>query len=175
MVRIRFLFVVCFSFLLVSCFSIKPQVTKTAGNSWEEFYVSSGVMQYFIKPLSFNNQKQKIDIDFTFRNVSDSVIINYSIFSDKGYTKPEIVFISNELTSIKISNQKTIFSEIIKEQFKIRQTGKISLAEFKTLTQNNIWKISVQNQHEMNRFYGSNKTKKKINAINEILLIPVIS
>ena len=98
----RYLSMVVLSIFVTSCFSIKPQVSKTGSNLWEDFFVSPGVMQYFIKPLSFYNNDRSIEIDFTFRNISDSVTVNYSIYSKTASTQPETVLISNGLTTVSI-------------------------------------------------------------------------
>ncbi len=167
----KFQTAVFMSLILASCFSIKPQVSKTGKNLWEDFFVSPGVMQYFIKPLEFKNKEGNIDIDFTFRNDSDSVTVNYSIYSDQVYTKPEMVIISNELITINIFSPKTLISEMIQKKYKLRQTGKISLAEFKTLIKNNFWTVNLQNGNKKDQYFASQKTKEKIKSIDEHLMI----
>lgn len=168
--RIRTLCIVLLSMLFISCFSIKPQISKTGVNLWEEFYVSPGVIQYFIKPLPFKSQNRNIDIDFTFRNVSDSVTVNYSIFSELTYFHPDTVIISNGLKTVQICSSITLVSEIDQKKYKLRQSGKISLAELKILSRNNNWAITLKNNHELDCFFGSNKTKDKIKSINDNLV-----
>lgn len=167
---IRTLCIVLVSILFISCFSIKPQVSKTGVNLWEEFYVSPGVMQYFIKPLQFKSQNRNIEMDFTFRNVSDSVTVNYSIFSELTYFYPDTLTISNGLKAVHICSSITLVSEIDQKKYKLRQSGKISLAELKILTKDNNWAITLQNNHEMDQLFGSNKTKDKIKSVNDNLV-----
>ncbi len=171
--RLKLIITVCISLLLASCFSIKPQVSKTGKNLWEDFFVSPGVMQYFIKPLSFNNKEYNLDIDFTFRNVSDSVIVNYSIYSNSDNINPDNVFISNVFTTINICCPKTLISENIHKKHKLRQTGKVSLNEFKELTKSNEWTISMQHGNYKVQYFASQKTKKHIGIIDENLMVPL--
>jgi len=161
----KFISIVCLSLLLTSCFSIKPQVSKTGKNLWEDFYVSPGVMQYFIKPLLFKNDERNLDIDFTFRNVSDSVTVNYSIYSDLKFAHPDSMIISNELTAVNICFPKTIISEYVHKKHKLRQTGKISFAEFKSLTKNNLWTITLRNGNKKDQFFASQRTKDKLEKL----------
>lgn len=167
----KFLSAVYVSVLLASCFSIKPQASKTGKHLWEDFYVSPGVMQYFIKPLVFKNNDRNIDIDFTFRNISDSVTVNYSIYSKADYIEPNTIIISNELTKVSAIYPKTIVSEHIQKRHKLRQTGKISLSEFKTLTKNNVWTISIERGTNKVQYFASQKTKKNIEIIERNLMI----
>jgi len=173
--RFKLLSAVCVSVVLGSCFSIKPQASKTGKHLWEDFYVSPEVMQYFIKPLSFKNDDLNIDIDtdFTFRNVSDSVTVNYSIYSKTDYIKPNVVTIANELTQVSVNSPKTIVSENVQKKHKLRQTGKISLNEFTELTKNNIWTITILNENLKTIAYSSQKTRENIEKININLMIPL--
>lgn len=169
--KIRLLSYVILLVLFVSCFSIKPQVTKTGKNLWEDFLVAPGVMQYFIKPLTFVSNDRSIEIDFTFRNISDSVTFNYSIYSNSSYIEPNAIIISNELMQTSAISPNTIFSEHIQKKYKLRQTGKISLSEFKILTKNNIWTISVANDIMNDQYFATQKTNKKIEIINSNLML----
>jgi hypothetical protein len=167
----KFIIFICISLLFASCFSIKPQVTKTGSNLWEDFYVSPGVMQYFIKPLSFNNKEQNLDIDFTFRNVSDSVTVNFSVYSNQENNKPDSLIISNELTTISICCPKTLVSEYVNKKHKLRQTGKLSLNELKALTKNNDWTITIQQGNLKDQYFTTQKTKNNIEKIEKNLMI----
>jgi len=166
----KFVFFVCISLLFSSCFSIKPQVTKTGSNLWEDFFVSPGVMQYFIKPLSFDSKEQNLDIDFTFRNVSDSVTANFSVYSNQKNNKPDSIIISNELTTINICCPKTLISEYVNKKHKLRQTGKISLNEFKALTKNDDWTITIKHGNLKDQYFTTQKTKNNIEKIDTNLM-----
>jgi hypothetical protein len=170
----KFIIFIFIPLLFASCFSIKPQVTKTGSNLWEDFFVSPGVMQYFIKPLSFHNKEQNLDIDFTFRNVSDSVTVNFSVFSNQKINKLDSLIISNELTTISICNPKTLISEYVNKKHKLRQTGKISLNKFKALTKNNNWTITTQHGNLKDQYFLTQKTKNNIEKIDNNLMIQLI-
>jgi len=167
----KFIIFVCISLLFSSCFSIKPQVTKTGSNLWEDFFVSPGVMQYFIKPLSFTNKEQNLDIDFTFRNVSDSVTVNFSVYSNQENNKPDSLIISNELTIISVCCLKTLILEYVNKKHKLRQTGKLSLNELKALTKNNDWTITIQHGNLKDQYFTTQKTKNNIEKIDKNLMV----
>jgi len=164
-----YLYVISCTIILTSCFSIKPGVTKTGKNLWEEFFVSAGVMQYFIKPLTFNNKAARFDIDFTFRNNTDSVTVNYSIFSVQSISTTNRIFLTNKHDTVMIIPTKTFLLESFNQKNKIRQSGKILYSDLKDLTKNETWVITIENEDDKSEFIGLPKTKKKIKLINEEL------
>jgi hypothetical protein len=129
--------------LLPSCFSIKPGVTKTGKNLWEEFYVSQGVSQYFIKPLLFKNEAGHFLVDFTFRNTSDSVTVNFTI---KGVNLPsqrETIFFCSSVDTIHIGKAQTIFRSAGKNGIDSRESSKIEFSEFIRLIKCDHWNIKT--------------------------------
>ncbi len=157
-------------FSFASCFSIKPEVTKAGKNLWEEFYVSPGVAQYFIKPLSFNSNENRLEIDFTFRTISDSVTVNYSIFSDEFFSTPVKIAISNSLITITIDSTINLISEKVQKKFKIRQSGKISLNDFKALAKNGLWTVALHQGNNRHQFFPAKKTIKKAETIEQNIM-----
>ena len=73
---------------LASCFGVKPQTKRGISKDIEEFFVKAGVMQYFLKPMAFENTDSHLMIDFSFRDSSavfSRVNTNFTVF-DKGTT-----------------------------------------------------------------------------------------
>ncbi len=155
-----------------SCLSIKPATTKSGKHLWEEFYVSPEVNQYFIKPLTFSNSNNddQFAVDFTFRNGSDSVTVNFSILSEKTIATPDQITFDNNNGSIKISNRHTLLKEKTNKKIKLRQTGKISFNEFTRLFAGNKWIVTTINDSASTTFNPANKTLKHIKSLNINLL-----
>jgi len=153
-----------------SCLSIKPATTKSGKHLWEEFYVSQEVNQYFIKPLIFSNNNDQFAVDFTFRNGSDSVTVNFSILSEQTIATPDQITFENNNGRIKISNRHTLLKEKTNKKFKLRQSGKISFNEFTQLFAGNKWIITIINDSTSTKFNPANKTLKHTKSLNINLL-----
>jgi hypothetical protein len=159
--------------LFNSCFSIKPATTKTGNNLWEEFFVSPGVIQYFINPLSFQNNEDLFKVDFTFRNGSDSVTVNFTLEEQKTITSPDRIYFFANNDSVQIRSTQTLLKEKSKKKFKLRKTGKISFVEFKQMMTQDKWIVSLSNNSATKKYYPTNKTTKhlqvlKMNLVNEL-------
>ena len=54
------------------------------------YYISQGVLQYYLRPSEMTGDKGNLSIDFTFRNHNkpeDNAICNFSLFSDNYFNK----------------------------------------------------------------------------------------
>lgn len=164
-----YLFTIVISLILTSCFTIKPGVTKTGKNFWEEFFVSEGVMQYFIKPLTFRNRADQLEIDFTFRTKSDSATVNFSIISINPIDSPEKLTISNSSILVKINLLKTLLTENFSKKM-IRKSGKISCQDLRQLINDNQWTIVSYSKSETSKFFSPKKTSRKIDLLEKKLI-----
>jgi hypothetical protein len=72
--------------LVCSC-GIRVKGAKRGDNaSVETFLVENGIIQYFVKPLTFSSPSTDIRIDFTFRGKNDSLFkakINFTVANTK--------------------------------------------------------------------------------------------
>ena len=155
--------------LLNSCFSVKPATTKTGKNLWEEFFLSPGVIQYFIKPLSFQNNEDLFQVDFTFRNGSDSVTVNFTLEEQNAITSPDQIYFFTNNDSVRISSTQTLLKEKSKKKFKLRQTGKISYLELKQMMADDNWVVSLSNNLETKKYYPTNKTTRYLQVLKNNL------
>ena len=87
----KYLGVIIFvSVALSSCFSVKPTSQKSSKKLVETFYVGIEGTQYFIKPLTYQveDSKEELEIDCIFRyktklSDSDSASINFSTYTNE--------------------------------------------------------------------------------------------
>ncbi len=155
--------------LFNSCFSIKPATTKTGKNLWEEFFVSPGVIQYFVKPLSFQNNNDLFLFDFTFRNRSDSVTVNFTMENPKSITSPDQIYFLTNNDSVRISSIQTLLNEKSNDKFKLRKTGKISFVEFKQMMTQDKWVVSLTIDSANKMYYPTNKTTRHLQVLKRNL------
>lgn len=166
----KYFYLLGISLLIQSCFSIKPQVSKTGANLWEEFYISPKETQYFIKPLSFENKEESIKIDFTIRNNSDSIIVNYSISSRQKPVDPAFISIANNMQAVQLNSRLTINTSVNRNSNSLRQTSKMALSEISTLLKNNNWSVNIDSGGKISKYNATSSTIKKISILKERLL-----
>lgn len=165
----KYIYLLGISLLVQSCFSIKPQVSKTGANIWEEFYVSPKETQYFIKPLTFENKEEAIRIDFTFRSHSDSVTVNYSISSKQKPVVPKAIAIANDAQTVWLRSNLTLNTSVNRSSSSLRRTSKIALSEIKALLGASNWSVNTENG-KISKFDATSATFKKISILRERLL-----
>lgn len=161
----NFLFCILFILLLSSCFSIKPGTTKSGKNLWEEFFVSPGVMQYFIKPLIFQDHVRQFIPDFTFRNGGDSVTVNFSIIDAQKIRLPRKIYFINNMDTVQLNSVKSLLINNTNKKFKLRMSGKISNDNFSGLLRYNNWVISQSDDNTSRTYFPSDKTKTSLSKI----------
>lgn len=170
------LLIISLSFLLNSCLSIKPSTTKSGKNYFETFYVGKDGVQYFIKPLLFENIESKEDmvVDITFRykdEIRDSAIVNFSIKSSAIYKNIDSLKVSSKDFKIRNNNVSLLFNEKTKKGFTSRFTTKIALKEIKFLFNENEWNFILYNSTQKNRFKPHRRASKAISTIRDKVFI----
>lgn len=165
----NFAFYLFIMLLFTSCLSMKPASTKTGKNLWEEFFVSPGVMQYFIKPLAFQDKGDLFNVDFTFRNGWDSVTVNFSQENKNIIASPDQVYFLINKDSIRIKSIQTLLNEKSKKKFARRNTGKISYSQLKQLMADDQWMVSLQMDSATKKYYPERKTKRHLQILKNNL------
>jgi hypothetical protein len=163
--KTKILLCLLYILLLNSCFSIKPGTTKSGKNLWEEFFVSPGVMQYFIKPLLFQCNDRQFIPDFTFRNSGDSVTVNFSITDTQNILVPSKICFINSNDTVKLNSVKTLLFNKTNKKLKLRMTGKISNVEFSGLIKDNNWVITQSDSLSIRNYLPSDRTKTSLKKI----------
>lgn len=163
--KTKILLCLLYIFLLNSCFSIKPGTTKSGKNLWEEFFVSPGVMQYFIKPLLFKCGARQFIPDFTFRNGGDSITVNFSITDTQNILVPSKICFINSIDTVKLNSVKTLLFNKTNKKLKLRMTGKIAHVEFSGLIKDNNWVITQSDSLLIRNYYPSDRTKASLKKI----------
>ncbi|MDP3914233.1 MAG: hypothetical protein Q8R96_10910 [Bacteroidota bacterium] len=159
--------------LFSSCFSIKPATTKTGKNLWEEFFVSPGVIQYFIKPLAFQHNDDLFEVDFTFRNGSDSVTVNFTLEEQNNIISPDQIYFLTNKDSVRISSIQTLLNAKSNDKFKLRKTGKISFVEFKQMLSKDKWVVTLLIGSATKKYSPTSKTIRHLQILKNNLFVTI--
>jgi hypothetical protein len=155
--------------LFSGCLGVKNSTGNSGKNLFETFYVGNDGTQYFIKPLTFNDEdKNQLKLDVTFRykdRVKDSALVNISFINNDLFRNVDSLKISNDSVSVVFNNFKCLFAERIQKKFNSRFSTKGSLVETTKLFNKNNWNIIVYRQNKYDSYYSPNETKKKINKL----------
>lgn len=157
-----------FSFLLVlsSCLSVKPGATKSGKKYYETFFVGEEGSQYFIKPFTFENSKLKeeVHLDLTFRyknKINSNATINYSLFINEIIKEVDSISIVSSNIIIKSTENKLLFNERVKTNFKSRFSTEAPLSSLKQLFENENWEIQVYANNKIHVFRTTKKPERK--------------
>jgi len=157
-------------FLLYSgCMGIKINATKSPKKLFETFYVGEEGSQYFIKPISFSNDSDKLLIDFTFRykdKIKDSAIVNISFFTNEIIKECDSLKITINKHFIVVENPKYLFSERKKDKYTSRFSLKIPVIDLYNFFNENYWEIISYYNNASVTFFSTKKTSKKIEKLN---------
>ena len=122
--------------LLSGCMGVKHGGgTTPAGKLMEEFFVKPGVMQYFIKPLSWKMEESKslVTTDFTFRDsagVKSPVTCNFTVVDFPA----DSVQVGESSTAFK-AKTSTLFEEKNDGLPRYRYSVQMPIASFQQLIQ----------------------------------------
>ena len=161
--------------ILSGCMSIKPGATNSAKKYYETFYVGKDGTQYFIKPLSFNDEdsNKELSLDITFRYkkvVKDSSKLNFSIEKSQKLMKSiDSLKISNDHQAILSYDIDLLFNEKDDDEYLSRFTTQIPLKNTHQLFDNNNWKFIIYSEKDKLSFKPTNKTQKIIRALRNDL------
>ena len=160
--------------LLSGCLSIKRGSSKSGKNLFETFYVGEDGTQYFIKPLSFFTpiNKDKIDIDFTFRyknEVKDSVTVNLSLVGSDLIKNIDSLSFSNSAHQIISTHIELLFNERTDKLFTSRFSTKISLQDLNKLFEKDNWEITTLKTGTT--YTTGKKTQKAIGGLRNAIFI----
>lgn len=161
--------------LLISCspkFSPKSKnnsQNSSSGKYYTSFYVNDSLTIYYIKPFELNSEKDNVTIDVTFKKnnleLNDDIVFNFSLISKEKINSKNIekLFINDS----EISTFKVLYSEPMKNKFEIRISSKIDKNLFKSLNENTILKLKIENNLKI--YKPNSKSKKILNSILEFL------
>jgi hypothetical protein len=163
-------------FTLSSCFGVKSSSTKSGKKLFETFYVGEQGTQYFIKPITFFNDKNKDELqaDFTFRYkdaLKDSVIMNFSLETINIVKKIDSITIFSQENKASSKKVNLLFNESKGKLFKSRFSVKILLTELNKLFQNKDWKIQLYFDGTTQNYLPENSTKNAIKKLNDKVFI----
>ena len=161
-----YLFFIIIGISLSSCMLRTLKGSHTKRTYYESFYISDSVNQYFLKPLEFKFVKEKLYIDFTFRDstLSNPVTVNYTVETQERIAKIDSAYFKLNSQKIPLYNSSKMFIDKDKDKYKIRYTNTL---KFKDLA--NICKNS--DKFTFNVFYNNEKhiflpTKKSIKFLS---------
>ncbi|PWH82256.1 hypothetical protein DIT68_14220 [Brumimicrobium oceani] len=161
---------------LSSCSGIKPGATKSGKKYYETFFVGEEGTQFFVKPFIFENRKlnEEAHLDFTFRykdNLNSNARINYSLYVNEIIRTVDSMNITTPIINITNTENTLLFNERTKNNFKSRFSTEVPMRSLKKLFENDDWEIHVYAQGKKHTFYSSNKTNKKVEALNHNVFV----
>ncbi len=154
--------------IIFGCSGIKPSTTKSGSELYETFFISEGVMQYFIKPLEFKNDtKEEMMLDITFRHKSDTPAhLKMSFITDDVLNTTDSLKIANDNHEVVLKNMNIMFKERGKKKYKSRFSADTTLSDVTKLFKNKNWFITIYAKDYSNSFSPINKTSKSITKLN---------
>ncbi|MBN2890761.1 MAG: hypothetical protein JXL97_02750 [Bacteroidales bacterium] len=159
---------------LSSCYGVKIKGKKNPKKYYEEFFISQGIIQYFIKPLEFKGEKETFVADFTFRDsvqYNSLIAVNYSIFSDDVVKQVDSAFFITNNKKIKILNCEKLFIEKHK-QYHLRNSCKITYNDLIQVINEDLEVLAYYNNLEHN--FKATKQAKKGLFIAKTRIIEII-
>jgi hypothetical protein len=157
---------------LQSCFGVKPTTSGPGKGLYQTFYVGEAGTQYFIRPLLFKGKEKKQDLkaDFTFRykdKITDSVIINFSLYSNEIIKVMDSFIIENSHKKFTITRVNLLFNERHHKAYHSRFTTKLPMGVFTDLFLINSWNISTFYNQKAVIYTASNRTERAIDKLND--------
>lgn len=131
----------------------------------EDFFINDSTMQYFIKPVSFQNQKDEVAIDFTFRKSKSNFskcVANFSVIGVKPREATSIDLVSGT-QKIRLSNLSMLFKEVSKGKFITRYSSEVAYEDLRMVFDH---KIALALNGDQN-FTPSKKTVSNVMKIKE--------
>ena len=170
----KILYIILLSVVVSSCSSVKYAGKKSVKKYYEEFFIDQGVMQYFIKPLEYKDEKDKITVDFTFRDsIADkgNITLNFSLFSENLVKRIDSAFFKNQNRKIRIENLNRMFIDKKRKTFQVRYTSTITFEEMSQIFEGN-YNIVLFFDGTKQTFVPKTKTLKIYKAFdNKVLSI----
>ena len=172
--KLNNIIIISFAFLFFSC-GIKPksnsnsQLNGVSGDFYTSFYKEDGSTIYFIRPLEFLSDNEKLIADFTFLKKNDTiedVTINFSILSTNKIASSNLNEI--KINELLIKDYKILYNE--PKSSKLNEI-RISLVYPKDEFIKNYkdLKFKIEENHTIKEYLPRKKTLK--NLLNTGLLI----
>ncbi|TAF67540.1 MAG: hypothetical protein EAZ55_04295 [Cytophagales bacterium] len=144
---------------------------------YETFFIGERGLQYFIKPISFedNLAKTTLEIDITFRyknEIKDSATVNFFLISKEVIKQIDSLHIINPIGRIQTKNIQFLFVEKRKDLFYSRFTTQYSLKDICEIFKNQDWLIIGYFTNKTSRkFQPSAKTLKNLAKVNKSIFV----
>lgn len=172
------LLIVSISLLSINCLGVKPKggggSSSNSSKFYESFYLDGGVTQYFIKPLSLENDLSKEhSMDFITRNnetTPSGVTFNLTVYHTSTISTSDKVIFKNATKEIQGQDLKILFSEKNGEYIQNRITLNVQDKAVLELLKTPDLVISVITEGNEIKLKPTSKTHKNLVSIGESLL-----
>ncbi|MDG4717077.1 hypothetical protein [Winogradskyella marincola] len=156
--------------LLYSCVGVKPRSTGKVSKYIEDFYLGDGNMQYFVKPIDYEDANYKITkLDATFRRIdkkTDSVTVNFNIYL-KNDDKVSNIEIKEGLSTYETDKISTFFTKRDDDLINHRLSIKLPYEFYLKNLLNGTHSITITSEKDSNKISPSKRSKKKLPIIKE--------
>lgn len=158
----------------VSCGGVKPATAKGSQNLFETFYVGDEGTQYYIKPLDFKQEKEKLKVDITFRykdEVKDSASINITLLGSKFLKEINAITFENPNARFTSKQVELMFNDVKNKGYASRFTTRVPLSQVYPLFLNSDWKISIEHNKGKETYMPTSKAQKSIGKLQRGLFV----
>ena len=157
---------------LSGCLIVRSSSSKAGKNLYETFYTEDG-MQYFFKPITFQNSDgEELKIDFSFRNINvetDSVIANFTIIAPSLVKEIESFrLISSTSTEVAGKNTQLLFNEKKSKLYNSRFTTTLPLNGLMSMY-TSTFEVVILSGQKSYTYKPVSKTTKTVSKLNEFV------
>lgn len=130
--------------LFTNCATLKPKgASKTGKKLFETFYLGEQGTQYFIKPIGFSNDIEKLKLDFTLRENDAMATVNFSLIGNIPIDSVDSFVIENSKEKLIVRQSKLLYKEREKDFFESRFSAKVERDKLKGIFEDASWRIFI--------------------------------
>ncbi len=159
--------------ILTSCGLSSKLSERRVKKHYEVFYRGDAGTTYFIKPLEFESESDKLEIDYTYTHASDRtdlVSVKFSIWSpEKIKAIDSLEWIGSSKQSFTMNQPTRMFLEKAPNGFIARFEGYVSYPLIDSLFQNHEYSIRIYHEQTNIHFDPTPSTRKLIPLLDSYI------
>lgn len=163
------------TFLFSACQLFKPTLNSNSNKYYEAFYIGNNQSQYFIKPISFDNEEnEEMELDMLIKDktkTNDSTALNLSLITPIIIKELDSLKVRFDNNVVKIVQVQNIFTEKKKDNYKSRFTFKMINQDVYMLFSENKWQFELHSKNKVSIFKLENSSPKSFKDINDNLIL----
>lgn len=153
---------------LMACGGINRSGAHAGGNLIKTFYAGDLGVQYFVKPLRFDDEEATLLADFTYRlntEIPDTAVINYSVFHKETIQGSDSLGFSHPDGEVVAHPVKLLFKEQKGNWFVSRFSTELPVDELSKIFETSDWSVLNYQNGQVNRYEAGSKTQKALQQV----------